>query len=89
MLSLTNERQAEKDFERDFFRSCIGVFNMENIESLFIAIGAEKVEGRGSRVRFHKAGIVASFHRPHPRKEAKIYQVKDARVFLERLGVEP
>lgn len=61
----------------------------KNIESLFIAIGAEKVEGRGSRVRFHKAGIVASFHRPHPRKEAKIYQVKDARVFLERLGVEP
>ena len=61
----------------------------KNIESLFIAIGAEKVEGRGSRVRFHKADIVASFHRPHPRKEAKIYQVKDARVFLERLGVGP
>ncbi len=60
-----------------------------DIESLFRAVGAEIVEGRGSRVRFHKDGVVASFHRPHPRKEAKTYQVKDARVFLKQLGIEP
>ncbi|WP_244506644.1 hypothetical protein [Phyllobacterium sp. YR620] len=30
-----------------------------------------------------------SFHRPHPTKEAKRYQVRAARAFLERIGIEP
>ena len=61
----------------------------KDIESLFVALDVEVVEGSGSRVRFHREGVIASFHRPHPRKEAKPYQVKDARVFLKQLGVEP
>ena len=61
----------------------------KDIESLFISLGSEIIEGNGSRVRFHKNGIIASFHRPHPKKEAKPYQVRDARVFLKQLGVEP
>ena len=60
-----------------------------DIESLLVAIGAEIVEGKGSRVRFHQDGVIATFHRPHPHKEAKPYQVKDARIFLRQLGVEP
>jgi hypothetical protein len=32
---------------------------------------------------------VETFHRPHPGKEAKQYQVRAARRFLERLGVRP
>jgi uncharacterized protein (DUF342 family) len=60
----------------------------KDIESLLIALGAEVIEGRGSRVRFHKDGIIATFNRPHSRKEAKPYQVKDARIFLIQLGVE-
>jgi hypothetical protein len=59
------------------------------IESLFVALGAEKIEGRGSRVRFELNGIIGTFHRPHPAKEAKPYQVKDARTFLENAGVKP
>ena len=59
------------------------------IESLLLAIGAELIEGNGSRVRFYKDSIVATFHRPHPKKEAKPYQVKDARNFLTQLGIEP
>ena len=61
----------------------------KDIESLFVALEAEVIEGSGSRVKFHKDGVIASFHRPHPRKEAKPYQVKDARAFLKQLGVEP
>ncbi|UAL42331.1 type II toxin-antitoxin system HicA family toxin [Shewanella inventionis] len=61
----------------------------KDIESLFVCIGAEVIEGNGSRVRFHKNGVIASFHRPHPKKEAKPYQVKDARSFLIQLGVVP
>jgi len=59
------------------------------IENLLLAIGASLIEGNGSRVRFHKEGVVATFHRPHPNKEAKPYQVKDARNFLIQLGVQP
>ena len=61
----------------------------QDIESLFVALEAEVIEGSGSRVKFHKDGVIATFHRPHPRKEAKPYQVKDARAFLKQLGVEP
>jgi len=61
----------------------------KEIESLLISVGAEVIEGNGSRVRFHKNGIIVSFHRPHPKKEAKPYQVRDARKFLKQLGVEP
>jgi len=59
------------------------------IERLLLAVGAELIEGNGSRVRFHKDSIVATFHRPHPKKEAKPYQVKDARKFLTQLGIKP
>jgi hypothetical protein len=59
----------------------------KRIESLFIALGAKVVEGSGSRVRFELNGVVATFHRPHPEKEAKPYQVSDARQFLEKAGV--
>ena len=61
----------------------------KDIELLLLSAGAEVIEGTGSRVRFHKDGIIATFHRPHPKKEAKPYQVRDARKFLKQLGVEP
>ena len=59
------------------------------IESLFVALGAEIIEGDGSRVRFVLNEVVGSFHRPHPHKEAKPYQIRDARHFLEQAGVTP
>lgn len=59
------------------------------IESLLVAAGCRIIEGDGSRVRFEKDGVVGSFHRPHPAKEAKRYQVRDAREFLMKLGVTP
>ncbi len=59
------------------------------VENLLLAAGAHLIDGRGSRVRFEKDGEVATFHRPHPAKEAKRYQVRDARDFLERIGVRP
>lgn len=60
----------------------------QRIEALFLALGAKTIEGR-SRVRFELNGVVATFHRPHPYKEAKPYQVRDARKFLEQAGVKP
>lgn len=59
------------------------------VEALLIAVGCRLIEGAGSRVRFERDGVVASFHRPHPAKEAKRYQVRDARDFLRKIGVTP
>jgi len=61
----------------------------DDIEALLIASGCRVIEGAGSRVRFEKNGMIAVFHRPHPAKEAKRYQVRDARDYLARIGVKP
>jgi hypothetical protein len=59
------------------------------IETLLIAVGARRIEGRGPRVRFDKDRRISTFHRPHPAKEAKCYQIEDARAFLIAMGVRP
>jgi hypothetical protein len=56
------------------------------VEALFQALGCEVIEGSGSRVAFRRNDIRADFHRPHPQKEAKPYQVKAAKEFLEAIG---
>ncbi len=57
------------------------------IESLLIAAGCGMIGSEGSRVRFVGKRVVVTFHRPHPGKEAKRYQVRDARDFLVKIGV--
>jgi hypothetical protein len=66
-----------------------GSIDWASIESLLIAAGSRLIEGSGSRVRFECRGVIASFHRPHPAKEAKRYQVRDAREYLTKLGIKP
>ncbi|ULJ71124.1 type II toxin-antitoxin system HicA family toxin [Rhizobium gallicum] len=66
-----------------------GTIEWTAIENLLVAAGANVIEGNGSRVKFEKDGIIASFHRPHPDKEAKRYQVRDAREFLTQIGATP
>jgi hypothetical protein len=83
-----NRRQQET-LNRIFQLPISVTLEWQDIESLFVALGAKIVEGRGSRVRFELNGVVATFHRPHPQKEAKPYQVRDARRFLEQAGVKP
>ncbi len=60
-----------------------------DIESLLLAVGCELIEGSGSRIALIRDGQKADFHRPHPGKEAKPYQVRNAKDFLTKLGVEP
>lgn len=66
-----------------------GTIAWADIEALLVAAGAEVIEGSGFRVRFCKGDAVETFHRPHPEKEAKRYQVRAARDFLSRIGVTP
>ena len=59
------------------------------IESLFVAVGCKTIEGNGSRVRFVFDDNIATFHRPHPDKNAKQYQVREAKAFLTQIGITP
>ena len=83
-----NSRQ-KKTLKAVFRDPVAATLAWKDIESLLVATGAEVIEGRGSRVRFTKGGHIASFHRPHPHKEAKPYQVRDARQFLMQIEVIP
>lgn len=60
-----------------------------DIEALVVALGGTVQEREGSRVRIELSGQVWRCHRPHPGKEAKRYQVEEARELLEQAGVKP
>lgn len=60
-----------------------------DIEALLGALGASKIEGRGSRVQFALGGRKATFHRPHPRKETNKGAVEAACRLLAAVGVVP
>ena len=82
-------KKHQKTLESIFSKPAPSSLDWKRIEALFVNLGAQVIEGRGSRVRFELNGIVATFHRPHPQKEAKPYQVRDARKFLEQAGIRP
>lgn len=60
-----------------------------DIESLLKACGTRMLEGDGSAIRMVLGGRKVFMHRPHPRKEAKGYQVKAIRELLESNGIRP
>lgn len=82
-------KRHQKTLDAIFKTPVPATLEWKQIESLFVAVGAQVIEGSGSRVRFELNGVVATFHRPHPQKEAKPYQVRDARRFLEQAGIRP
>lgn len=59
------------------------------IEALFVALGGQVAEGRGSRIRVTLNSITATFHRPHPAPDAKKGVVDAVREFLRNAGVKP
>ena len=63
-----------------------GTLEWARIEALLMALGCRVIEGPGSSVTFEWQGRKASFHRPHPGKEALRYRVKAVREFLQHLG---
>jgi len=60
-----------------------------DVEALFVAVGGDVSEGRGSRVRVSLNGVDAVFHRPHPQKETDRGALKSVRRFLSEAGVTP
>ena len=60
-----------------------------DIENLFVGLGAEVSEGKGSRVRVALDDIRAVFHRPHPQRVTNKASVRSVRRFLIEAGVKP
>ena len=83
-----NAKQA-RTLEAIFARPVPSDLRWSDIESLLVALGAERSEGRGSRVRFLLNGAEAVFHRPHPKPETNKGAVASVREFLKLAGIEP
>lgn len=60
-----------------------------DIEALIEALGGTVSERAGARVRIELNGETWRCHRPHPGREAKRYQIEEARELLERAGIKP
>lgn len=72
-----------------FVRPTSAAIVFADIEALIKSLGGSVEEREGSRVRIELEGECWRCHRPHPGKEAKRYQVEEARQLLERVGILP
>jgi len=79
-------RKHQKTLEAIFAEPTRANIAWRDIESALDSLGAVISEGRGSRVRVLLNDVVATFHRPHPRKEAGKALIKDVRQFLRNAG---
>lgn len=58
-----------------------GIIVWLKIESLFKTLDCEIIEGNGSRITIIFGDLKATFHRPHPGREALRYRVSAVRDF--------
>lgn len=86
--STVNARQR-KTLAAIFAEPTLASIVFADIEALIKALGGTVSERAGSRVKIELSGHQWRCHRPHPGKEAKRYQVEEARALLERAGVNP
>ena len=86
-MNVRLNKKHQRTLEAIFRKEVPATLPWRRIEALFKALGAIKDEKSGSSVTFELNGKTVTLHRPHPRKEANRYQVRDARDFLERAGI--
>ena len=79
----------QKTLERIFSRPVSSNIKWRDIETLFIALGAEVSEREGSRVAVVLFDEVKIFHRPHPMPTTDKGAVSSIRKWLEKHGVTP
>lgn len=87
-LSAMNNKHR-KILEAVFSDPIKGNLEWRKIETLFITLGAETVEGNVSRIAFILNDEKLDVHRPHPGKKALRYRIKNARQFLINAGIKP
>jgi len=83
------KRKHRWTLELLFSRPVSGNIKWQDIEALFVALGAELVEREGSRVEVFLFGEVRVFHRPHPRPDTDKGAVATIREWLRENEVTP
>ena len=81
--------KQRKTLSAIFIKPTLATIAFSDIESLVKALGGSVLEREGSRVSIQLMGEEWRCHRPHPGKEAKRYQVEQARDLLDSVGVRP
>lgn len=83
------KKAHQKTLQAIFRQPTSGTIAFADIEALVRALGGDVQERKGSRVKITLKGEQWRCHRPHPGKEARKYQVEEARELLKRVGVTP
>lgn len=83
------KRKHQKTLELIFCRPTSANIPWKDIESLFVALGADVSERAGSRVAVVTFGEVRVFHRPHPSPDTDKGAVASIRRWLEANEVKP
>jgi len=83
------KRKHHKTLEKIFSRPVSGSIKWNEIEFLFIALGAEISEREGSRIGVRLFGDRRVFHRPHPSPDTDKGAVSSIRNWLNENGVKP
>ena len=83
------KRKHQKTLESIHKRPVSGNIHWSDIESLFIALGADVSERAGSRIAVVLFGEVRVFHRPHPSPCTDKGAVASIRKWLEENEVTP
>ena len=78
-----------KTLEAVFADPVNGNIEWRKIDALLKALGCEIIEGSGSRIAVVSGDLKATFHRPHPGREALRYRVSAVRDFPKAIGVRP
>ena len=83
------KRKHRKTLELIFSRPISGSIKWNDIEAMFVALGAEVSQREGSRVAVYLFDEVRVFHRPHPTPDTDKGAVASIRKWLEIHGVTP
>ncbi len=83
------KKKHQKTLELIFNRPTSGNIHWVDIESLFVALGADVSERAGSRVAVVLFDEVRIFHRPHPSPSTDKGAVASIRKWLESNEVTP
>jgi hypothetical protein len=87
IISATMNKKHRRTLAAVFDDPVRSNISWQDIVGLLVALGAELLEGRGSRLRVALRGEKAIFYRPHPEKECDKGMVKSIRRFLIQAGV--
>jgi hypothetical protein len=83
------KRSHRKTLEAIFAHPTSANIAWKDIEALFVGLGAEVSERKGSRVAIFLFQEVRVFHRPHPSPQTDKGAVVSVKKWLEQHGVKP